>query len=251
MFRKAQVKEVIAVQLSLSTIYLLPCEGGYLQIDTGYEKDFQLYQSQLQKLQISLEQIQLLVLTHHHDDHSGFLNNLTRGSDLRIIAHEKSVPLLQSGENDKSRGGGYVSKLVSVLAGLKMRLDPDWTLSFPSFDLREKDILVSKADDHVLREFGVPGKIIPTPGHCIDHLSLVLDRGAAFVGDATADMMRWAGTKYCTVFMTDMPTAYQSWDRLLEAGSKEIFPAHGKPFSAEKLRNHRGRISNQDLIPFF
>jgi len=251
MFGKTQCKEIIPIHLSLSTIYLLPCDGGYLQIDTGYEKDYQLYRNRLQKAQIPLEQIQLLFLTHHHDDHSGFLNNLTRDSDLRIIAHEESEALLRSGKNDTSRGGGYVSGLVSVLANLKKRMDPEWTLSFPPFDLRQKDILVSGDDDALLREFGIPGKLIYTPGHCIDHISLVLDHGAAFVGDAAADMLRWARTKYCTVFMTDMPTAYQSWDRLMEAGAEQIFPAHGQPFSNEKLSKHRGKISNQDLISFF
>jgi len=243
--------EIIPIHLSLSTIYLLSCDGGYLQIDTGYEKDFELYRQRLQDSGIPLEKIRFVLLTHHHDDHAGFLNELTRNTDLRLIVHEKAVDLLLSGENDKSRGGGYVSHLVNVFAGLKMRLDPSWTLSFPPFRVRTKDILVSGDDDQLLRKIGIPGKIIYTPGHCIDHITLVLDTGETFCGDAAADMFRWAGTKYCTVFMTDMEAAYQSWDRLLEAGAKQIFPAHGKVFSSEKLRQNRGRIRTQDLVKFF
>jgi glyoxylase-like metal-dependent hydrolase (beta-lactamase superfamily II) len=243
--------EIMPIYLSMSTCYLLPCEGGFLQVDTGYARDYDLYRKRLRKMGIPIEKIRYVFLTHHHDDHAGFLNELTRDTDAILIAHEKAVDLLQSGANDKSQGGGYVSRRVKVLADLKMRLDKEWTLTFPPFKVRSTDILVTGDDDQLLRTLGIPGTILETPGHCVDHISPVLDSGAAFCGDAAADMLRWAGTKYCTVFMTDMERAYQSWDWLLEAGAQQIFPAHGKPFSSEKLRQNRGRIRNQDLVKFF
>ncbi len=251
MLERKQSGEILPIRLSMSTGYLIPCDGGYLQIDTGYEWDYSLYRQRLNQIGIPLDKIRHVFLTHHHDDHSGFLNELTRDTDVTLIAHEHAVNLLQSGENDKSRGGGYVSSRVKFLAELKMRLDPKWTLAFPPFQIRATDILVSGDDNQLLRDFGLPGQVLYTPGHCVDHISLVLDSGEAFCGDAAADMLRWAGTKYCTVFMTDMDTAYQSWDRLLEAGAKRIFPAHGRPFPAETLSANRGRIRNQDLAKFF
>lgn len=244
--------KIIPIPLSVTTSYLIPCSGGYLQIDTGYEKDYTLYQQRLRKAGVPLDKIRLVLLTHHHDDHCGFLNDLARDvEDVTLIAHEKSRGLLLAGENDKSRGGGYVSRLVSMLATLKMWLDPEWTLSFPSFQVRPDDILISDDGSQVLRQYGIPGQIIYTPGHCVDHIALVLDTGEAFCGDAAANMLLWAGTHYCTIFMTDMEAAYQSWDRLLEAGAKHIFPAHGKPFASARLRQNRGRIRTQDLIRFF
>ncbi len=239
------------LKVNMTSIYLLPCDGGYLQIDTGYEKDYDLYRKKLSKTGIPIEKIRYIFLTHHHDDHAGFLNQLTRDTNAVVIMHERSVDLLASGQNDKSRGGGYVNNYVKLLAGLKMRLDPHWTLSFPPYQIRPMDITVNERDEQLLRRFGISGKILYTPGHCIDHISLILDSGEAFCGDAAANMLRWAGTKYCTVFMTDMKKAYSSWDRIVEAGATHILPSHGRAFSATKLQQYRGQIKNQDLASFF
>jgi glyoxylase-like metal-dependent hydrolase (beta-lactamase superfamily II) len=131
----------IIIPLSTSNIFLIPCAEGYLQVDTSYEHDYPLYRRNLSKAGIALESIHHLVLTHHHDDHAGFLNELTRTADISLIAHEQTRTLLKTGKNDKTRGGGYVNGFIKFVAGIKMRLDRHWTLTFPPFTWREKDIL--------------------------------------------------------------------------------------------------------------
>lgn len=241
----------IILPLSMSSIFLIPCLGGYLQVDTGYEHDYQVYRRNLARVGIGVENIRYLVLTHHHDDHAGFLNELTRDTSVTIIAHEQADALLKSGKNDKTHGGGYVNGFIKLVAGLKMRLDPHWTLTFPPFMLRENDILLAGDDNQVLRRLGVAGQILYTPGHSIDHISIVLDTGDAFCGDLAASFLLWAGTNYCTVFMTDMDEAYRSWQRMLDAGAQMIYPAHGRPFPADKLRLNMGRIKTDALAKFF
>lgn len=241
----------IIIPLSLSSLFLIQCSSGYLQVDTGYELDYTLYRRNLTKAGIKLEEIKYLFLTHHHDDHAGFLNELTRDAELTIIVHEQAKELLKTGKNDKSRGGGYVNGVINFVACIKMRLDPRWTLSFQPFTLRERDILVSADDDKLLRKIGIEGRILTTPGHCVDHIAIVLDNGDAFCGDAAASFLLAFGTHYCTVFMTNMEDAYRSWQKMLDARAKMIYPAHGKPFSGEKLRNNMGKFKTKDLIRFF
>jgi glyoxylase-like metal-dependent hydrolase (beta-lactamase superfamily II) len=241
----------IFLPLSMSSIFLIPCQGGYLQVDTGYEHDYPIYRRNLARLGIALENIQYLVLTHHHDDHAGFLNELTRDTSITIIAHEQVGTLLKSGKNDKTRGGGYINGFIKLVADLKMRLDPHWTLTFPSFTLRENDILLSGDDNQLLRQLGIAGEILYTPGHCVDHISIVLDNGEAFCGDSAANFLLWAGTRYCTVFMTDMDEAYRSWQKMLNAGAQVIYPSHGQPFPAGKLHQNMGRIKTEALAKFF
>jgi hydroxyacylglutathione hydrolase len=241
----------IIIPLTMSSVFLIPCPAGYLQVDTGYEYDYPIYRRNLAKAGIALESIRYLVLTHHHDDHAGFLNELTRDAEITIIAHEQARALLKTGSNDKTRGGGYVNGLIKFVAGIKMRFDPRWTLTFPPFTLREKDILLTGDDNHALRQLGLAGQILYTPGHCIDHLAVALDTGEVFCGDAAASFLLWAGTHYCTVFMTEMEAAYRSWQKMLTAGAQTIYPAHGKPFPADRLRQNLGRIKNDSLALFF
>src|SRR5512138_923428 len=232
----------IIIRLSMSNVFLIPCKDGYLQVDTGYQHDYSVYRRNLDRAGISVEDIRYLVLTHHHDDHAGFLNELTHDTLLTIIAHEQARPLLKTGKNDKTRGGGYANGFIKFVAGIKMRFDPRWTLTFPPFTLRGRDILLAGDDNEILRRLGIAGQILYTPGHSLDHISIVLDSGDVFCGDAAANFLLWAGTGYCTVFMTDMDEAYRSWQRMLDAGAQTIYPAHGQPFPADKLRRNMGRI---------
>lgn len=241
----------IQIPLSLSTTYLLPCRGGYAQIDTGYEKDYPAYRTALEKLRIKPVEIQYLILTHHHDDHAGFLNQLTHDSSLIIIAHEQAAPLLAIGKNDKTHGGGYVNSFVRWIADIKMHLDPTWTLEFPAFAIRAQDLLLKGDDDTLLRQIGIPARLLHTPGHTIDHLVVILDSGEVFCGDAAANFPLLAGIKYCPVFMTNMEQAYCSWQKILNAGGQIIYPAHGKPFPATRLTENMGKIRTQDLVRFF
>ncbi len=38
------------------------------------------------------------------------------------------------------------------------------------------------------------------------------------------------------VFAEDAAAVVNSWKMLLDAGAKEVYPAHGKPFSADVIR---------------
>lgn len=243
--------DLIKIPLSISTTYLLSSPAGILQIDTGYDRDYPLYQKALKKLGLTPGEIKYLLLTHHHDDHAGFLNELTRDSSLKIIAHQQAQSLLMTGKNDTTRGGGYVSSFVKFIVDAKMRLDPNWTLSFPPFELRPDDILIQDDDDSLLRQFGFPGRVLYTPGHCIDHVAAVLDTGEVFCGDAASNFLLFAGTRFCPVFMTDMEAAYRSWQKMLDAGGRIFYPAHGKSFPARKLVENMRKISTEDLVRSF
>lgn len=243
--------EPTLVPLSVSNVYLLRCQGGYLQIDTGYDRDYPIYRRNLERAGVRLDEIKYVLLTHHHDDHAGFLNDLARDAELTIIAHEQARGLLLTGKNDTTRGGGYVSKRARLVADIKMRLDPRWTLTFPPFALRDNDWLIGGDDRQHLRDIGVAGQILYTPGHCIDHLALVMDNGDVYCGDAAASYPPLVGIQYCAVFMTDMEESYRSWQKMLEAGAQVIYPSHGRPFSANKLRQHMGCIRTSNLARFF
>ncbi len=67
-------------------------------------------------------------------------------------------------------------------------------------------------------------------------MSVLLDSGQVFVGDAAMNRLPLRLTPGLPIFAVDQVLLKQSWRLLLEEGAREIYPAHGKPFSADILR---------------
>jgi len=108
-------------------------------------------------------------------------------------------------------------------------------LSMPKkIKLRNRDVIL-ESDSDFLRNFGINGTIIETPGHTIGSLSLLMDNGDAYVGDAAMNFMKFLGLKKRPMIAEDYNKVFESWEKLLNSGAKQIFPSHGDPFSAEEL----------------
>jgi glyoxylase-like metal-dependent hydrolase (beta-lactamase superfamily II) len=202
----------IRIQQEQTTVYLLNATHGYLQVDTGYESDYGTYRGALEKRGIAPEEVRYLLLTHHHDDHAGYLNELTRDNpELRIIAHSRAKELLRAGENDKSRGGGLLNRRIYVLFRLKQLMKPDWDLTFEPFELRDRDIVIDAESVPIPPDTGINGSIIHTPGHTSDSISLLTDSGDLFCGDLASNFLNWAGAHHATLFNENMEVLYESW----------------------------------------
>ncbi len=232
--------------------YLISCQKGYLLIDTGYETDYHDFLKELHNKEIKLKDINYLLLTHHHDDHVGFVNELLKDCDLKIITHISAEKLLKTGENDKTKGGGIINKRMYLVFKFGQWFIPNlFGLSFPPVLLRDKDITVRGDNQNVLRNIGINGEILYTPGHTVDSISVLLADGSIFCGDVAANFPDWLGTKYCSPFLTDVKKNYKSWEKILRRGAKTAYPSHGRPFSIEQLKANLNEYNNNSLIRFF
>ena len=66
-------------------------------------------------------------------------------------------------------------------------------------------------------------------------ISVVLDSGDAFVGDMAMNGLPLTIGPNLPIFAEDLSALKDSWRKLIDMGVKKIYPAHGKPFSIEKL----------------
>ena len=66
----------IALKLKVTTCDLVKTRQKYLLIDTGYDYEWSLFCEKRKAAQVNLSDISHLILTHHHDDHAGLLNNV-------------------------------------------------------------------------------------------------------------------------------------------------------------------------------
>jgi glyoxylase-like metal-dependent hydrolase (beta-lactamase superfamily II) len=146
----------------------------------------------------------------------------------------------------------FLTRRKQLYLSLKLRkkISPEKNLKFPPYLARDCDILVDGDAD--LRAIGVPldGSLIATPGHTVDSISILFPDGDCLVGDAAASMLGFAGTHNCVIFVCDLDEYYRSWQKLIAAGARRIYPAHGKPFGVERLKANLGRNEAADLVPY-
>jgi len=239
------------MKLSATNCYLLKAEKGYVLVDTAYDWEWDAFRRELEKSGVGFDDLEYLILTHHHDDHAGLLNQLVaQNPALKIVMSVRAKERLAKGKNDWPKGAGCINRRVNALVTLKAKLDKKWTQTYPPYVTREEDILVSQETS--LRELGIglDGRIVETPGHSTDSISVQLPEGDWLVGDAAANILQFAGTKYCVVIVEDLGQYYRNWTRMLEAGAKQIFPAHGAPFAADELRRNINRNKKGDIVLF-
>jgi len=86
-----------------------------------------------------------------------------------------------------------------------------------------------------LNEYGIPGKIVYTPGHTYGSISVVLDSGDAFVGCLAHNRPPLVLKPRLPIYAKDIELIKKSWKVVINAGAQTIYPAHGKAFPLDKI----------------
>ncbi len=228
-------------KLRYTNCYLIQHDCGWLLIDTGYEWEWEEFLAGLSSNGVSLSEITHLLITHAHDDHAGLLNHITeKNPNITIILSNIAASYLPGGVHIVKSGSGYVTRRMRLLASFKALFDRKWTHSYPCFQVRNHDKLISGQTKLSALGINLDGNVIPTPGHTDDSISLVTEEGDCYCGDAAANFFNIAGTHNCVIYVGCLKEYYESWNSLLKTGVKRIYPAHGKPFPAALLIKEHG-----------
>ena len=134
-----------------------------------------------------------ILLTHHHVDHVGAVNAVSRRYSLPVRAHQETYRRI---------GAGYLpGEPLADGDRLELGTAPD-----------------GSGDWHL--------KVLHTPGHAPDHLCFIDSRyHAAIVGD----MLSTVSTILIDPPEGHMQTYLHSLERLLDTPMNVLFPAHGPP----------------------
>lgn len=219
--------------------YVYPISDGYVMIDTGYEHSMSGVEKKLQKQGVSLSDIKYIFLTHAHDDHAGFLNEmLGKYPSLQVILSEKAIPTLQKGQN--SFDGGCSTLFAWIFCKL-MGLFGKAEHRFPIVEKKYYDRLITITPSNKEQLEGLlQGKIIETPGHTSDSISLKIG-DVVFCGDAAMNGL--PSSKRFTIWIEDTFAFEKSWETLLGEDVAIIYPAHGNPFAPNDLAKYKSYIS--------
>ena len=106
--------------------------------------------------------------------------------------------------------------------------------------------LISDENIHDLDKV-LGGKIIRTPGHTADSMSLLLNDGTMFCGDAA--MNGFPSVNNVTIWAEDMRDFARSWEKIIALKPKKIYPGHGKPFSVSALQKNLTKLNKVKQYP--
>jgi glyoxylase-like metal-dependent hydrolase (beta-lactamase superfamily II) len=205
-------------------------------VDTGPAKQGEKLVAELGKLGIQPKDLDLIILTHGHDDHMGALPFLKERTQAKALIHKHDMFSIVEGRNVPLHGRNrFVRFLLGLLSGDRI---PDYTPVQP-------DIVVE--DEYSLRDYGIPATVISTPGHTPGSISICFDH-EAMTGDLIA-----TGFGFTLIKMlmpkSDLPVLYKSIRRVLAYHPEKIYISHGdvcdyatvqKLIAGEKLSSHNG-----------
>ncbi len=225
----------IAIHLGITTVYLLRCTNGYLLIDTSYKNTYELFIKKLDSLQIKISEIKYILLTHAHNDHAGFAQQLKESLQIPLIVQQQAVAYLKQGNND-FEVTTPANKRIKLLLFFFNLLQKDG--KYLPIVISKRDFVVTNDNSSILTSIGIEGKILLTPGHTSDSISVILDQGDVFCGDCAMHILKCTGLGVFPIIANDSEEVLTSWKKIIDNGAKKILPSHGKPFYVQKLKKN-------------
>ncbi len=215
------------IQMGFDCSYVIQDEGTIV-IDCGDPNKIKHFLKGIEKASIKPEEVQLIVLTHGHWDHIGSAKDVKEATGAKIAMHEREKDWLEKSLKPQPPGVTLWGKVFINLLKLFMPL-----IHIPA---TEVDVVL-KDEEFTLAEYGIPGKVIYTPGHSSGSVSVLLETGDVFVGDLAMNKFPLRFSPGLPIFAEDWDKVIESWKMLLDQGAQTVYPAHGEPFSADIIRN--------------
>jgi len=184
--------EILNVGYRSVNCYLLDSGIARLLIDVGWPGGMPELKRSMACHGRSVKEVTHVMMTHYHIDHAGIAQEMKdKGARLVVMQNQ----------------AGHLNDLEKYLHP---------PMVFHRIRAEANIVLTFEESRRFLGGLGVAGEIIPTPGHGPDHVTLVLDQGAAFTGDLPPENATAEGTP-----------AYEDWRRLRSMGVERVYPAHG------------------------
>jgi len=190
--------KVHAIKGYIATLYLVEYTDRLLLLDGGCRCDAHTIVLYIQSIERTIKELQLIVVTHPHPDHSG---------GAPILQKQYNIPIAASPQINEWYTGisGWLTQQVDILLTYyvaRKKKQPWKSLFFP------RHIHI----DHPIIEYcsELPGfpdwNVIPTPGHTSTDTSVYhKQESIAYI----ADLIIGLGTRYKSPYPISKPTLYK------------------------------------------
>lgn len=218
---KRSEQTVIPIPLGMVTAYLIKGPKPIL-IDTGYPGNEGIILQRMVDLGMDPQSLSLIILTHGHDDHFGSAAALREATGAKIVVHEADAGNLRRGYNGRLAPFGKLGRFLSLFVA-------EEGIQRNGF---EPDIVIS--DTLNLHEYGIPGVVIPTPGHTPGSVSVILENGEVIIGDLMMAFVRTRRPGY-PIWVYDSEQVKESIQKVMSYQPTKIYASHGGPFKPRKV----------------
>jgi len=222
---------VIPIKLGLVKSFIIKGDKAVI-VDTGYPGNGERILDNLRKNGIEPSDVSLIIITHGHIDHYGSAEELRKLTGAPVAMHRADA------ENIK-KGIHYIGLPTCLAARI-----------FKSLFIK-KDPILSKAlgvdiafETNIdLKEFGINGSIIHTPGHTAGSVSIILSDGTAIIGDLMMGGILRKRTPHLPLFANDLVQLGQSIEKIIQLSPNVILASHGGPFTKQAVERFLEKIS--------
>lgn len=194
-------------------------------IDSGIPGNANKILSQISELDISLEKIKYIILTHSDIDHTGSVLDLKNTTGALVAIHEKEVPYLLGEKKKKLKG--MIGRMMGLIFGILLKLMKTQNV-VPDMTLKEGDIIGGL-------------KVISCPGHTEGSISLYDAETVLFSGDAIITDKHSNIKGFNNIATSDTLEAAKTINKIKNLKFEVLLPGHGSPVlknASDKLREY-------------
>jgi glyoxylase-like metal-dependent hydrolase (beta-lactamase superfamily II) len=210
--------------------YLIEDGGRLVLVDAGAPRDWDLLVRTLPTLGRGLGDLEAVLLTHAHSDHTGFAERARDTASVPVWVHqadEAQAKGAKPGKND-GRASAYLLRVEFYRTVLSLARRGATRL----IPIRE---LSTFADGETLEVPGRP-RVVHAPGHTPGCAALLLEgRRVLLTGDVLATRNPLTGRVGPQVMPSglnrDTPMALRSLDTLDAVTADVLLPGHGEPWT--------------------
>ncbi|MFZ1753586.1 MAG: MBL fold metallo-hydrolase [Caldilineaceae bacterium] len=193
---------IVDVGYRSTHFWVISAGTSRLLVDLGWPGRWGDLTANLRRMDIPLAEIRYGLATHYHIDHAGAAQDM-KNAGVRLLVLDLQVDAIP-------------------LMAQHIKPQDNYTEI-----IADDNVVIPCADSRAfLAEIGIPGEILPTPGHSPDSVSLLLDSGEVFTGDLTHPSF---------VSQEDSDVVAASWHRLREKGARRVYPGHGPVYPLNAL----------------
>ena len=207
---------ITEIKYSKTNTYLIHGKNGDLLFDTGWAGTFGLFCKALNENGLKLQNIKYLLISHFHPDHMGIAQEIADEGTV-IAVMDVQTGFIHSSDHifEREKNSGFV----------------------PIDDQKIK-IIPTQKSRKFLKELGISGEIIHTPGHSDDSISLWLDKEKALlVGDLNP---------LYELEMHKGALIAESWEKLLMLKPDKIYYGHAETAKLNRSAFKGPKTSDRD-----